>query len=215
LFNFLCSQECNISWHRAAPPILKLLSNQERLALLKELLFNNAKELDLSYEIFDLLAEIGSDAIPLLAELTKHEYWQFWAISTLGKTHDSAAVPYLLTSLLDADYQSRKYAAQALGQMGRLAINAIPALAEAINDPDLTVCARAIEALGRIGKPALPTLLAAIDNTDDFTLGWIAKALGNIDDKDAKAALKKLILNTDSIVSFPSFTWECLPSSSA
>lgn len=197
LFNFLCRQE-SYALHSNALPMLKLLDIQEVLALLKDLLFNGAEEIDLTYEIFDILAEMGSDAIPLLVELTKHEYWQMLAISALGKTHDSAAIPYLLNCLHNADYKSRKYAAQALGELGTLATDAIPALAEAINDSDLAVCARAVEALGKIGKEALPILLAAIDSTDDFTLGWIAKTLEEFDNKEAKTALKKLVTLTAS-----------------
>src|SRR5438876_5804338 len=68
----------------------------------------------------------------------------------------SAAVPVLaaLVSARDQDWELahvRIVAVDLLGDMGVAARDAIPALIEALADPDPTVCSRAAEALGAVG----------------------------------------------------------------
>jgi HEAT repeat protein len=71
----------------------------------------------------------------------------------------------LIQSLGDPNPTTRMTAAEALGNMGPIAREAIPALARATRDPFLSARAAAIEALGGIGpfaEAAIPDLMSAL-----------------------------------------------------
>jgi len=71
----------------------------------------------------------------------------------------------LIDTLEDPDRSVRAGAAQALGNIGRYAYPAIPALIRVLKDNDSTVRFHAIEALGKIGPashPAVPALTAIL-----------------------------------------------------
>ncbi len=191
LFSFFRQQD-NYSLNSQALPILKPLGHQAIPVLVEALQSNTSEDIYSDYGIWDRLAEFGTDALPALATLSQHEKLRVQALSALGKTHDKAASAYVLPFLTDVDSTYRSTAASALGELGERAIDAVSALAEAINDTDLEVCAHAIEALGKIGAQALPALLAAVDGADDFTLDWIGKALGDIGGTEAALTLEKL-----------------------
>ena len=137
-----------------------------------------------------------------MIELSRQERWKEWATRSLGKTGSDSAVPHLVDWLRAEDYRTRADAAEALGNLGAIAADAIPALRQAIDDPDLEVCARAVEALGRIGSAALPALVAAMGEADDFTLGWIAHALGEVGDGAATPVLQKLLSHRNTTIRY-------------
>ena len=64
-----------------------------------------------------------------------------------------ALIPFYYKKLQDEDPDVRGYAAEALGQMGAGAKDAVPALTQALQDEDPEVIYSAIEALESIGTP--------------------------------------------------------------
>ena len=64
-----------------------------------------------------------------------------------------ALIPFYYKKLQDEDPDVRGYAAEALGQMGEGAKDAVPALTQALQDEDPEVIYSAIEALESIGTP--------------------------------------------------------------
>ena len=66
------------------------------------------------------------------------------------------AVPSLIEALGDEDWDVRREAAWALGEIGDA--RAVPSLIEALRDEDWRVREAAVEALEGIGAPALPEL---------------------------------------------------------
>lgn len=177
LYHYLYLQE-NYCLSKQALPLLKKLGNKAIPILLDDLLSGSLKPEDLDYQIFDMLADYGKDAIPALVELTNDQTCRLQAIIALGKTKNDGSVPRLIELLNHEDYQTRIKAAHALGNLGILSVNSIPALVNSVSDNDSEVCARAIEALGKIGKTATPSLLELLEDGDDFAQCWIRTALG-------------------------------------
>jgi HEAT repeat protein len=176
LFHYLYHQE-KYCLSSEALPLLKNLGIEAIPVLLDDLLSGSLQPEDLDYEVFDMLAGYGKDAIPALIELTNDETCRLHAIIALGKTNHSGSVPRLTELLKHEDYQTRIKAAHAFGNLGVLAVDSIPALVNAVSDNDSEVCARAIEALGKMGERAAPSLLELLEGADDFAQGWITTAL--------------------------------------
>jgi HEAT repeat protein len=81
------------------------------------------------------------------------------ALVTLGDT----ALPVLVSSLRDADRDTRKFIVDILGTIGKGDSRA--ALEELLADPDLNVATAAAESLGRLAAPeSLPALVRALDS---------------------------------------------------
>jgi HEAT repeat protein len=101
--------------------------------------------------------------------------------------------------LLRSRSPERRYgAAVALGRRGDPA--SIPALKEALSDPDPGVRWMALEALGAIGNPALPVLIDLL-GSDDIDLRWGAVvALGEIGDPRAVGPLARALEDRDRYV---------------
>ena len=78
------------------------------------------------------------------------------------------AIPFLIQQLQnDQDKWVRMLAAMALGPIGEGAVNAVPALIQALQDQDVSVRYYAAYALGKIGqdaKDAVPALIQALQN---------------------------------------------------
>jgi HEAT repeat protein len=91
-------------------------------------------------------------------------------------------VPLLVQAL--QDYKVRRAACEALGAIGDP--QAIPHLAQALQDEAWEVCKAACEALGAIGDPqAIPPLLQALQDEDRSVRAAACKALGKIGDPQA------------------------------
>ncbi|MDW8267148.1 MAG: HEAT repeat domain-containing protein [Gemmataceae bacterium] len=75
----------------------------------------------------------------------------------------------------------RQAAARALGSIGPLADNAVPALLDvALRDPERAVRLGAVEALGKIGRPAVAALAEALRSEDKGVRREAARGLGNL-----------------------------------
>ena len=105
----------------------------------------------------------GADAVPELTKLLTHEdstiRWQ--AVRTLGKIGEPALVtlPNLIDMMSgDAVSLVREHAAEAAGDIGPAAKDAVPALTKAMSDADHKVRRDAVRSLGQIGAAAKPAL---------------------------------------------------------
>jgi HEAT repeat protein len=115
---------------------------------------------------------------------------------------DKRAVPGLIVRLKSTEWATRGSAAGALGDLGSDAVDAVPALIEALNrDPHNTVRFGAAAALGKVGpaaKAAVPDLIKALrEDTGGGVQREAAAALGLIGDPGALPFLKEALDNTD------------------
>jgi HEAT repeat protein len=95
-------------------------------------------------------------------------------------------VPALTALLKDPDEDVRKEAADALGECGKEARDAVKALAELLKDTDKEVRCAAAEALGNIGpeaRDAVPALKAARGDKSEDVQQAAAEALESIGEK--------------------------------
>lgn len=83
------------------------------------------------------------------------------------------SIKLLVESLNHGDVKTRRNAAQELGYQGREAASAVPALIEAVDDPE--VGPLAVEALGHLGataESAIPRLVALLGHDQPSARGW-------------------------------------------
>ena len=93
-------------------------------------------------------------------------------------------MPALIKALKDDDCKMRRGAADAVGEIGPEARDAVPALINALKGDGYSVPLSAAHALGAIGpeaKEAIPALTEIAKSSTDDSLGDVAKrALHNI-----------------------------------
>lgn len=97
-----------------------------------------------------------------------------YALTRIGP----AAIPPLIDGLRSPDTMMRLGAARALGGMGSVAKDAVPALIENLGHGDNDVQADVIAALGAIGDPAKPKLIEALAWKEPRQRATAALALG-------------------------------------
>lgn len=101
------------------------------------------------------LESVAPLSLPEVTEAIKGAYYQgdaefkSSAICAMGRNCDTAWLPILIAELSSADVTMRYEAAQACGELGEG--EAVPYLAELVDDPATEVALTAIQALGRIG----------------------------------------------------------------
>ena len=81
-----------------------------------------------------------------------------WAIGRFGPLARPVLAD-LCAGLKNSDPRTASGAAQALGNIGADAAEAVPALAEAMRGTNIVLCRLAAKALSQIGSPALSTLI--------------------------------------------------------
>jgi HEAT repeat protein len=123
-------------------------------------------------------------AVPLLIECLESEPWSLKgrAARALGRIGDPRAVDSLRRLLKDERDDLRASAAKALGDLGNVALPAVPDLIitasnESYDQYPASIGA-ASKALRKIGPPAIPLLMEALE--DDYTLGAAGLALGGM-----------------------------------
>ena len=105
-----------------------------------------------------------------------------------------AAVPALTNTLKDTSGYNRERAAILLGQMGREAESAVPALGDLLADSKLAVVKSAADALRKIGDAsATPALIQAWENGPRDARPAVAQALGGIADPAAVPSLLRTL----------------------
>jgi HEAT repeat protein len=147
-------------------------------------------------ELGKLGRQAHSAAPQLLAALKYPDvrYAAAWALGPVGADPDKA-VPALIAMLKDeTDGLSRLSVVIALGDFGRAAASAVPAIREFLRS-DEKGGTSAAEAIGKIGGPdAVPALVEALQNKDAQTRWVAALWLGRLGGADASTidALKKM-----------------------
>ncbi|MBI1831369.1 MAG: HEAT repeat domain-containing protein [Planctomycetes bacterium] len=149
--------------------------------------------------VFWHMGPAAKDAVPTLVRLLEKsdEYTQHVAIGAVGaiRSHPDLVLPVLTKALASEDISTRRRAAEALGEYGPVAKDAIAQLVALFNDKDGYACIQAAFAVWKIeGKTdrAVPALVALLKATSDRTLpDHAAAALGTIGPaaKDAIPAL--------------------------
>ncbi len=89
-------------------------------------------------------------------------------------------------------FAAREEAVRSLGIIGPEARGAVPALAQALRDPNHQVCYDAANAMARIGKDSVPALVEALGIADPHRRHSIIHALAQIG-PEAEAAVPALI----------------------
>ena len=117
-----------------------------------------------------------------------------------GKAESKEAVPALIKALKDQDAFVRRYAAQALGEIGPDARSAASALTTALNDSRKEVQSSAARALGKIGPSGIETLTGLIKdaNKDSALRRQAVEALGSVGEAahSAVPALTEIVKGT-------------------
>jgi HEAT repeat protein/outer membrane protein assembly factor BamB len=129
---------------------------QHSLPLLKR--FLNGEQEDLHVVTFEIIQRIGPPAIPLLAELLRHERDSIRrsAVNELIDLvpHTESIQPELRRALRDEDSIVAGDAARALGALGKLASPSVDGLVNTLSHEDPYVRIYAAEALASIGPNA-------------------------------------------------------------
>jgi HEAT repeat protein len=144
----------------AVEPLLKLLQTEQDLQMVATVIHS-----------FHELGPIAKPALPVLATMAANPEcnsrlmaaWAMCRIGPEGRAKAAAFVPQLIVQLTtDKQPNSRRFAAEVLGEIGPTADGAIPALSAATEDQDRAVrqaAAKALEAIKRDlakVKPAEP-----------------------------------------------------------
>jgi HEAT repeat protein len=146
-----------------------------------------------------LLCSVGSRRVmeSLLATLRNPEERQaaFQALASIG----ALAVEPLIVALKDANWDVRRQAAEALGQIGDA--RAVEPLIAALKDANEMVRRQAAEALGKIGDArAVEPLVTALKESDAIVRREATKALGKIGDARAVQPFIAALKDADAIV---------------
>jgi HEAT repeat protein len=166
----------------------------------------------------ETLGECGPAAreaiAPLIAALEDPDFWVGEASANAlrkitgapepvrerrNRAAEPSGVPPAVENLLRAlqDPRTRWMAIVALGELGAAARDAVPALIEALEDPDAAVRWDAAKALGKLGPAAVravPALAAVVhEQSDAIVRNYAVAALGSIG-PPAKAAVPALIV---------------------
>jgi HEAT repeat protein len=102
-------------------------------------------------------------------------------------------LPYYLKQLKADDAAVRKKAAEDLGKIGLEAVVAIPALIEALDDPDAEVTVSAKWALTDVGEMAAPFLIAALENKSPQVRRLALEALPWLRGESRKPAIPAVV----------------------
>jgi len=132
--------------------ILKQYEEEKAVYFLLKGLGAEDRDVDKRQKIAEALARVGTDAVPRLIKALKVDeeaYVRYGAAELLGMIGDVRAVPPLVEALGDRDYFVREDAAKALARFG---IDAVGALADALEDEKEDTRYWAAYALGRAGE---------------------------------------------------------------
>jgi outer membrane protein assembly factor BamB len=187
----------NDSKVRATAEAALVQGGRRSLALLRR--FLDPEHDDLHLVTFEIIQRIGPPAIPLLAELLRHETDSIRrsAANELVDLapHTRSIQPALRRALTDADAMVAGDAARALGALGERASPSVDALVRTLSHEDPYVRIYAAEALASIGPRAAKATKALARALDDPFPGvrWAAcEALAGIG-AAAKPAVPQLI----------------------
>ncbi|MGC8785781.1 MAG: HEAT repeat domain-containing protein, partial [Armatimonadota bacterium] len=111
------------------------------------------------------------------------------AAAALGQTGQSAAIPYLLEALSDADGGVGEAAANSLATLGAPAVQPLVAKLAAGNPTVAYLAARALSAMGDVSIPALQS---ALNSSNANTRHWTLIALAGNNSPRAVELLRQI-----------------------
>jgi hypothetical protein len=139
------------------------------------------------------LLQIGPEALPELLRAQRKTFSEDEEVQAgvagLVKRLAARSIPRLVAALQDKEIAGQ--AAFAVGQIGKPAAGAVPALTELAKDSDTRLRSLAILALSKMGvaaRPAFEPLKAALADSDELTRKYAADALKGIG-ADGRAAV--------------------------
>lgn len=148
--------------------------------------------------VVDNLVRAGAGAVELLVEALDDisPNVRAGAARALGKIGDRRALgPLIFRLRYEADPEVRKPLVWALHMGGE---RAVPALIEALRDPDEWVRFGAVVVLAKIGAPAVTPLVRALYDPAPLVRAGAAETLGRIGDTQALEPLANLLHDVDS-----------------
>ncbi len=180
LSNFLVLLQRN-----SIPPLIKLLGE-----------LKNSKTRRV---LCDALAEIGKNAIEMIASFIDDKRWYLVRNITyiLGRIGKEQAFPYLQKAFSHPEVRVRREAVQALGLIG--GAKAVGVLIRALNDVDSRIRAMAAINLGKIGKASgLASLLELVQSKDfpkrePTEIRAFFDAIGMIGSNEATSVLQEIL----------------------
>ena len=157
---------------RAAIVAVRLMLGNDAVPELERLVQTSRQREVREQALHELEALRAAKALPVVERAWKkdrHPEVRLAALEALGAMQDAAAVPHLTRALKARDARMRRSPAIGLGNLGKLAEPAVPALIKRLeDDPDENVRVNAAEALYKIGdqRAVQPLLLALNDRAD-------------------------------------------------
>jgi hypothetical protein len=148
---------------------------------------------------FAILGPLGAPALPQLIKLgqdgeANHSRWAVGALGSLRSAGDPA-IPFLIQSLTNADWQTRQMAAWSLCTINKQPDIVIPALIEYLKFlKTLSLTAEDIYCIdyltfwGTNAKPAVPVILEFLESPDVRKREAVTNCLPRIDPEAAKCA---------------------------
>jgi len=139
----------------------------------------------------------------LLGQLGDQSEEARWRAAVALAAGPAETAPAIAEKLKDGNVLVRRYAALALGRMGKKAKAAGPALTEALKDKEAVVRRNAAAALGLIGpeaKEAVPALTALLADPDANVIFAAARALGQLgaEAKPAAGEIERVLRSAKS-----------------
>lgn len=181
---------------------IELGKQREKSAIAHIIGLAEAPEAYLRLAAADALGNIGGDAAgPILLQLMhdSDRTVRIEAVESLGKIQYRTALADLMPALSnDADPLLRVHVAEALGCIDDKA--AVPALEQALDDPDYMVRAYSADAIANLGhRESLPMLAKKLEKeTEDFTKAFLLAACYRLGDRPSLDALIRLSSAVDN-----------------
>ena len=137
------------------------------------------------------LAELGEAALPSLLQLLEFSSrdHRWWAVRALTALEEPAGWLGAVRGLEDPDPSVRQCAALALRH--RPLVEAVPALSQALADPDRLTARLAANALGAVGPAATPALVRALVSALPAVRIEAARALADLRDRVHPRSLRR------------------------
>jgi HEAT repeat protein len=132
--------------------------------------------------------------LPRIRPLLKNPERRYRAMATLAELGDKESIEPIAEFLADDDWQSRRYAAEALGTLQATA--AVDRLLRLLGDKGMETnyVDASIEALGRIGDPrALEPLRAFLAHESEYMRKTAVRALANLGDPGLRERVVELL----------------------
>jgi HEAT repeat protein len=148
------------------------------------------------------LAELGEAALPGLVQLldspSRDHRW--WAVRALAALDEPAGWLGAIRGLEDPDPSVRQCAALALRH--RPVVEAVPALCQALADPDRLTARLAADALGAVGPAATSALVRALISPSPAVRIEAARALADLRDRESIPALFAALDDPSTVVQY-------------